>query len=143
MKASGKCKDLIKKYEGCELEAYKCPAGIWTVGYGHTDANVTSGTVITQEEADKLFDKDILKFEKAVTRMVKTIINQNQFDALVSFAFNLGSGALLNSTLLKKLNSGDKQGAANEFDRWVYGNNKTKLEGLVRRRKEEKELFLS
>ena len=142
MKASGRCKDLIKKYEGCKLEAYKCPAGIWTIGYGHTDSNVTSGTIITQDEADELFNKDILKFEKAVSHMVKTTINQNQFDALVSFAFNLGNGALLNSTLLKKLNSGDKQGAANEFDRWVYSNNKTKLEGLVRRRKEEKELFL-
>ena len=101
MKASGRCKDLIKKYEGCKLEAYKCPAGIWTIGYGHTDSNVTSGTIITQDEADELFNKDILKFEKAVSHMVKTTINQNQFDALVSFAFNLGNGALLNSTLLK------------------------------------------
>lgn len=142
MKASGRCKELIKKHEGCRLEAYKCPAGIWTIGYGHTDGSVTSGTTITQEEADKLFNQDIKKFEKAVTHMVKTTINQNQFDALVSFAFNLGIGALQNSTLLKKLNNNDFTGAANEFDRWVYGNNKTKLEGLVRRRKEEKELFL-
>ena len=142
MKISNKGKDLIKKYEGCRLEAYKCPAGIWTIGYGHTDGNVTSGTIISQEQADKLFNQDIKKFEKGVGQMVKVIINQNQFDALVSFAFNLGLGALQNSTLLKKLNTKDYQGAANEFDRWVYGGGK-KLEGLVRRRKEEKELFLS
>lgn len=142
MKASGRCKELIKKYEGCRLEAYKCPAGIWTIGYGHTGQDVFEGKIITQQEVDKLFNKDILKFEKAVSRMVKTTINQNQFDALVSFAYNLGIGALQNSTLLKKLNNNDFTGAANEFDRWVYGNNKTKLEGLVRRRKEEKELFL-
>ena len=142
MKISNKGKDLIKKYEGCKLEAYTCPAGIWTIGYGHTDSNVTSGTIISQEQADKLFNQDIKKFEKGVGQMVKVIINQNQFDALVSFAFNLGLGALQNSTLLKKLNTKDYQGAANEFDRWVYGGGK-KLEGLVRRRREEKELFLS
>ena len=142
MKISNKGKDLIKKYEGCKLEAYKCPAGIWTIGYGHTDGNVTSGTIISQEQADKLFNQDIKKFEKGIGQMVKVLINQNQFDALVSFSFNLGLGALQNSTLLKKLNTKDYQGAANEFDRWVYGGGK-KLEGLVRRRKEEKELFLS
>ena len=142
MKISNKGKDLIKKYEGCKLEAYKCPAGIWTIGYGHTDANVTSGTKITQEQANKLFNQDIKKFEKGVEQMVKVLINQNQFDALVSFSFNLGLGALQNSTLLKKLNAKDYQGAANEFDRWVYAGNK-KLEGLIRRRREEKELFLS
>ena len=142
MKISNKGKDLIKKYEGCKLEAYKCPAGIWTIGYGHTDGNVTSGTIISQEQADKLFNQDIKKFEKGVGQMVKVLVNQNQFDALVSFSFNLGLGALQNSTLLKKLNTKDYQGAANEFDRWVYGGGK-KLEGLVRRRREEKELFLS
>lgn len=142
MKISNKGKDLIKKYEGCELEAYKCPAGIWTIGYGHTGQDVFEGKIITQQEADSLLSKDLTRFEKFLNRVIKVPINQNQFNALASFTYNLGMGALQNSTLLKKLNNNDFTGAANEFDRWVYGGGK-KLEGLVRRRKEEKELFLS
>lgn len=142
MKVNFVGKDLIKKYEGCKLEAYKCPAGIWTIGYGHTGQDVFEGKTITQQEADSLLSKDLTRFEKFLNRIIKVPINQNQFNALVSFTYNLGIGALQNSTLLKKLNNNDFIGAANEFDRWVYAGGK-KLEGLVRRRKEEKELFLS
>ena len=141
MKVNFVGKDLIKKYEGCKLEAYKCPAGIWTIGYGHTGQDVFEGKTITQQEADSLLSKDLTRFEKFLNRIIKVPINQNQFNALASFTYNLGMGALQNSTLLKKLNNNDFIGAANEFDRWVYANGK-KLEGLIKRRKEEKELFL-
>lgn len=142
MKVNFVGKDLIKKYEGCKLEAYKCPAGIWTIGYGHTGQDVFEGKTITQQEADNLLSKDLTRFEKFLNRIIKVPINQNQFNALASFTYNVGMGALQNSTLLKKLNNNDLIGAANEFDRWVYANGK-KLEGLIKRRKEEKDLFLS
>lgn len=105
--------NLIKSFEGCKLKAYQDSAGVWTIGYGHT-SGVYSGMTITQ----------------------------NQFDALVSFTFNLGSGKLESSTLLKKLNQGNIADAANEFDRWVYADGK-KLNGLIARRAAEKELFLN
>lgn len=142
MKVNFVGKDLIKKYEGCKLEAYKCPAGILTIGYGHTGQDVFEGKTITQQEADNLLSKDLTRFEKFLNRIIKVPINQNQFNALASFTYNVGIGALQNSTLLKKLNNNDLIGAANEFDRWVYTNGK-KLEGLIKRRKEEKDLFLS
>lgn len=142
MKVNFVGKDLIKKYEGCRLEAYKCPAGIWTIGYGHTGQDVFEGKTITQQEADNLLSKDLTRFEKFLNRVIKVPVNQNQFNALASFTYNVGMGALQNSTLLKKLNNNDLIGAANEFDRWVYANGK-KLEGLIKRRKAEKELFLS
>ena len=140
MKTSNVGIELIKKYEGCVLKAYKCPSGVWTIGYGHTNG-VKSGMQITKVQALNYLKQDLSVYEKAVTNYVKVPLNQNQFDALVSFSFNCGSGALKTSTLLKKLNSCDYNGAANEFLKWNKSNGKV-LNGLVRRRQEEKELFL-
>lgn len=142
MNLSNNGKKLIKKYEGCRLKAYKCPSGVWTIGYGHTN-NVRPDDVITQDEAEELFLRDAEVFENAVNRLVKVALNQNQFDALVSFTFNFGYGikGLGGSTLLRLLNNSDYIGAARQFERWVYSGDKV-LEGLVKRRKEEKELFL-
>lgn len=141
MKTSQKGIDLIKKFEGCVLKAYKCPAGVYTIGYGHTN-NVRPDDVITQQDAEDLLKLDLAKFEAAVNSAVKVSLTQEQFDALVSFTYNLGAGNLQSSTLLKKLNAGDYAGAAEQFGKWVYAG-KTILEGLVRRRAAEKDLFLS
>ena len=140
MKTSDVGIELIKKYEGCILKSYKCPSGVWTIGYGHTNG-VKSGMQITKTQALDYLKQDLSTFEKAVTNYVKVPLNQNQFDALVSFSFNCGSDALKTSTLLKKLNSCDYNGAANEFLKWNKSNGKV-LNGLVKRREEEKELFL-
>ena len=140
MKTSNVGIELIKKYEGCVLKAYKCPSGVWTIGYGHTNG-VKSGMQITKAQALDYLKQDLSVFEKAVTNYVKVPLNQNQFDALVSFSFNCGSGALKTSTLVKKLNSCDYNGAANEFLKWNKSNGKV-LNGLAKRREEEKELFL-
>ena len=140
MKTSDVGIELIKKYEGCILKSYKCPSGVWTIGYGHTNG-VKSGMQITKAQALDYLKQDLSTFEKAVTNYVKVPLNQNQFDALVSFSFNCGTGALKTSTLLQKLNSSDYNGAANEFLKWNKSNGKV-LNGLVKRRKEEKELFL-
>ena len=140
MKTSDVGIELIKKYEGCYLKAYKCPAGVWTIGYGHTNG-VKSGMVITKDQAVTYLKNDLITYERAVNSYVKVPLTQNQFDALVSFSFNCGTAALKHSTLLKKLNSGYYDGAANEFTKWNKSNGKV-LNGLVRRRQEEKELFL-
>ncbi|MDD6387620.1 MAG: lysozyme [Bacilli bacterium] len=140
MKTSNVGIELIKKYEGCVLKAYKCPSGVWTIGYGHTNG-VKSGMQITKAQALNYLKQDLSIYEKAVTNYVKVPLNQNQFDALVSFSFNCGTGALKTSTLLQKLNSSDYNGAANEFLKWNKSNGKV-LNGLVKRREEEKELFL-
>lgn len=132
--------ELIKKFEGCVLKAYKCPAGVWTIGYGHT-AGVKEGQTITNKEAEELLKKDLATFETYVSNLVTVAINQNQFDALVSFCYNLGPGNLKTSTLLKRINASDFYGAAEQFDRWVYAGGK-KLSGLVKRRSAEKTLFL-
>lgn len=137
--------DLIKSFEGCYLKAYKCPAGVWTIGWGTTEpidgVKPHEGMVITQKQADELLIKNLKAYENAVNEYVTYSINQNQFDALVSFAYNCGNGALKTSTLLKKLNAGDVHGAANEFLRWNKANGKV-LNGLTRRREAERKLFL-
>lgn len=137
--------DLIKSFEGCYLKAYKCPAGVWTIGWGTTEpidgVKPHEGMVITQKQADELLIKNLKGYENAVNEYVTYSINQNQFDALVSFAYNCGNGALKTSTLLKKLNAGDVHGAANEFLRWNKANGKV-LNGLTRRREAERKLFL-
>ena len=132
--------ELIKSHEGMRLEAYQCPAGVWTIGYGHTK-DVKPKQIIDTRQAVELLKEDLKECEDVVNGCTKVPLNQNQFDALVSFVFNLGSGALKSSTLLKKLRQGDYEGAANEFTRWVFAGNK-RLPGLVIRRQEEKELFL-
>lgn len=145
MKISKAGVDLIKSFEGCQLKAYKCPAGVWTIGWGTTEpingVNPHEGMVITQQQADELLINNLKGYEDAVNKYVTYRINQNQFDALVSFAYNCGNGALKTSTLLKKLNAGDVQGAANEFLRWNKANGKV-LNGLTRRREAERKLFL-
>lgn len=133
---------LIKKWEGLKLEAYlPTPNDVWTIGWGHTKG-VRPGMKITRSKAQELFRKDIEWAENAVNRLVKVGLTQNQFDALVSLTFNIGETAFARSTLLRKLNTGDYQGAAEEFPRWVKQKGKT-LRGLVRRRAEEMEVFLS
>lgn len=133
--------ELIKSFEGLELEAYLCPADIWTIGYGHT-GNVKEGDSITKAEAEALLDKDLQTFRNGVKRFVKVPLNENQFGALVSFAYNLGLGSLQNSTLLKMLNAGDYTGAADQFLRWNKSGGKV-LTGLVRRREAERAVFLT
>ena len=139
MKISASGLALIKHFEGCKLKAYKCPAGVWTIGYGSTGSHVKEGMVITQQEADNLLFSDVEKFERQVDSLGISL-KQYQFDALVSFAFNLGFGSLLKSTLLKKMNAGDFNAAALEFLKW----NKAKgvvLSGLTKRREAEMRLF--
>lgn len=131
--------DLIKQFEGLYLKAYRCPAGVPTIGYGHT-AGVAMGQTITQQQADDYLRRDVRQFERAVARLVTVPLTQGQFDALVSFAFNLGEGALAQSTLLRLLNAGDYAGAAAQFDRWNKAGGRV-LPGLVRRRAAERALF--
>jgi len=139
MKTSDKGINLIKKYEGFVPTAYRCSADKWTIGYGHT-LNVKSTDVITLDEAERFLKQDIEFAEKEVNRH-NLDINQNQFDALVSLTYNIGSGAFNNSTLLKKLNKGDYQGAADQFLVWNKAGGKV-MKGLVRRREAERALFL-
>ena len=108
--------DRIKKFESCRLTAYQDAAGVWTIGYGHT-GSVYAGMQISQEQAGDLLKADLKRFEAAVNRYVTGALTQGRFDALVSFTFNVGEGALKKSTLLKKMNAGDMDGAAREFDR--------------------------
>ena len=141
MRISEKGINLIKKFEGLRLEAYLDSVDIPTIGYGHT-RGIKLGQTITQEQADAFLEEDIHEFELAIQRLVHVNLTQNQFDALVSFTFNLGIGSLKQSTLLKKLNAGDITGAANEFNRWTYAGGK-KLTGLVKRRSAERLMFIS
>ena len=136
---------LIKESEGCVLKAYPDPASggdPWTIGYGHTGSDVRPGKVIDQAEADRLLDEDVDLFERGVIRLVNVDLTQGQFDALVCFAFNLGLGALQQSTLLKLLNAGDYEGAAKQFARWDKAAGKV-MAGLTKRRQAESELFLA
>lgn len=134
---------LIKHFEGLYLKAYLCPARVWTIGYGHTglehnDGTVKAGREITEEEAERLLVEDLRKVERNVKALVKMPLTQQQFDALVSFQFNLGKlGA---STLLKLVNLGDASAAAAQFPRWVYADG-NRLKGLVRRRAAERAHF--
>ena len=134
-------KELIKKWEGCKLVAYLCPAGIPTIGYGHTK-DVKLGDLCTQEQAEEWLREDMQEAEVGIKRCLTIPISRNQMEALVSFVFNLGIGNLRQSTLLKYLNQGEYEQAANQFVRW----NKSKgqvLEGLTNRRLDEKQLFLT
>ena len=141
MEISEKGINLIKNFEGCHLKAYICPAGKWTIGYGHTGKDIKEGLVITQEQAEHYLHNDVIIHSANVSRLVKRPLTQNQFDALVSFEYNVGYGNFASSTMLKLLNKGAYKLAAEQFDRWVFANKK-KLEGLVKRRQAEKELFL-
>ncbi|MEO1590268.1 MAG: lysozyme [Cyanobacteria bacterium J06632_22] len=131
---------LIKSFEGLRLTAYQDAVGVWTIGYG-TTRNVRRGMRITREQAEAFLKEDLNRFEKAVNDAVKVPINDNQFSALVSFTYNVGAGALRSSTLLKKLNRRDINGAANELPRWNKAGGRV-LAGLTRRRNAERALFL-
>jgi len=141
MTFSSKCRALTKESEECVLHAYQDPVGIWTIAWGYTHG-VFPGQTCTQEQADAWLDEMLTKAAMAVMSMVHVPITQGQLDALTDFVYNLGSGSLLHSTLLAKLNAGDVQGAAEEFGKWVHARGKV-LPGLVTRRQKEKELFLS
>lgn len=135
---------LVKFYEGLYLKAYIDPVGVLTIGYGHTGPDVFEGQVISEQQAEDLLVKDLAHHEAFVEGVVTVPLNDNQRAALTSFAFNVGNGSLRDSTLLKKLNAGDVEGASNEFTRWVHGTVngvKTVLPGLVKRRASERALF--
>jgi lysozyme len=140
VKPSQKCVDVVKSFEGFRTYAYLCPANIWTIGYGSTK-NVKKGDTITKDEAEKLLLSELEDFSAKILPSITTNLNQNELDSLVSFSYNVGVSAFKNSTLLKKLNKGDKSGAAAEFLKWNKANGK-ELKGLTRRRQCERQLFL-
>lgn len=146
MQTSDKGISLIKQFEGCKLTAYQDSVGVWTIGYGWTQPvdgkPIRAGMTIKQETAERLLKTGLVSYESDVSRLVKVGLTQGQFDALVSFTYNLGARSLSTSTLLRKLNSGDYAGAANEFLRWNKAGGKV-LNGLTRRREAERALFLS
>jgi len=143
MKISQAGLDLIKRFEGCKLEAYRDAVGIWTIGYGHTGPNVHDGLKITQAQADAILAQDVSRFASGVAANVNVALTQSEFDALVSFAFNVGLGAFRSSTLLKLLNdNADRTVVASQFLRWNKAGSKV-LDGLTKRRNAEKALFLS
>lgn len=140
MKASDACVQLIKTFEGLSTTAYKCPAGVLTIGYGHT-RGVEKDQVITEKQATALLMSDLAAVGAGVERILGDItVTQNEFDALCSFAFNLGTGNLRKSTLLKQLKAGDRNAAAQEFLKWNKAGGRV-MPGLTRRRKAEKRLF--
>lgn len=141
MKTSDSGLGLIKEYEGLKTKAYLCPAGVPTIGYGHTQG-VAMGDVCTEQQATDWLKEDCAVAELTVNTNVKVALTQGQFDALVSFVFNLGAGNFVKSTLLKKLDAGDYAGAAEEFGKWINVNGEPSS-GLSRRRAAEIALFLS
>lgn len=140
MKASEQIKNFIKAHEGLRLATYRCPSGVYTIGYGHTGPGVTPGKTITRQQADELFDKDISSFEDSLNAHLSArglAPSQRQYDALLSFTYNTGIHNLLASTLWKKFCTDPADSTiAGEFRRWVYGGGK-KLPGLVKRRHAE------
>jgi len=166
-KVNNACIELVKRFEGFGLikndryQIYVCPANIFSIGWGRALCHPVTGrhlrsTIpgdkeiadsifpggITMKEAEELLHSDLASFSKQVSRLIKVDVNDNEFGAITSFAFNVGSGNLASSTLLKKLNANDKEGTSNEFWKWRRANGEI-LDGLVRRRKAEKELFLT
>lgn len=137
--------NLIKGFEGKRLVAYDDGVGVWTIGYGTikypNGVRVKKGDTCTDAQAESYLKNDLVKFESAINRLVKVPLNQNQFDALASFTYNLGETNLSKSTLLKKLNAKDYKGAADQFLVWNKAGGRV-LTGLVRRREAERNLFL-
>jgi lysozyme len=132
---------VIRHYEGCSLKAYQDIVGVWTIGYGDTE-NVNPGMVITQQEAEERLTRRLRReFEPGVRAVVNEPIQQGQFDAMVSLAYNIGVSAFANSTLVKLFNAGDVQLAADQFPRWDKAGGKS-VKGLRRRRAAERALFL-
>ena len=139
MKPSNECIELVKQFEGFESEAYLCPANVWTIGYGRT-RNVKEGDVITELQAERDLLEELVEFGEQVLRVVDVELTQKEFDALTSWTYNLGVGNLQSSTLLKKLNAGDKNSVPSEMLRWNKASGKV-LEGLTRRRQAEADLW--
>ena len=138
-------RDLIKKFEGCKLKAYKCPAMLWTIGYGNTfypdGTKVKEGDVITQQKAEEIFDVLLNDFAAKVDALVKLNVTANNFSALVSFTWNVGVSNFRRSTLLRKVNANPKDPSIRaEFMKWTRANDKV-LNGLVRRREAEAKLY--
>ena len=131
---------LVKDFEGLQLTAYRCPAGVLTIGYGHTGPEVVPNLTITLDKADSFLRADLRFAEWGVRTYSKVPLTQGQYDALTDFAFNLGIGALRDSTLMKKVNARDFEGAAAEFGKWVHGGGRV-LPGLIKRRAAEVALF--
>lgn len=146
MTVSTKGIDLICSFEGLRLTAYDDGVGVWTIGFGTikypNGVRAKRGDTCTLEQAKSYMKYNLIEFEHTVNSLVKVPLNQNQFDALVSLTYNIGSGALKSSTLLKKLNLSDYKGAADQFDVWVNAGGK-RMQGLANRRAKEKSLFLS
>lgn len=143
MNISEKGKNLIKSFESLRLQSYHCPAGILTIGYGHT-GNVKIGDNISLKQADCYLMQDLYQAEKAINQMVKVDLTQNQYDALCSLVFNIGTGNFSKSTLLTKLNTGDYEGASKQFMVWIKNRVNGELvisKGLCNRRYKERELF--
>lgn len=128
--------DLIKRFEGFSATPYLCPAGYWTIGYGHVLKSRTNGTSITELQAEALLLQDVKNTEGDVRRLIPVALTQGQFDALASFTYNLGAGALQRSTLRQKILRGEHENAVLEFQKWVYAGGR-KLPGLVKRRAQE------
>ena len=131
--------EMIKHFEGLELNAYQCAAGVWTIGYGHTK-DVQKGMVISEDTANEMLVEELNEYENYINTLVNVELNQNQFDAMVSWVYNLGGGNLKASTLLKVLNAGDYAGVPAQMMRWNKAGGKV-LEGLTRRRQAEADLF--
>lgn len=148
MKASDSIKAFIKQCEGLRLTAYRCPSGVWTIGYGHTGTDVSPGKQISKAEAERLFEADVARFEAELGAVVSHLgLRQGQYDALLSFAYNVGMRSLLASTLWRKVQAdADDATIPAEFSRWVYGTQggrKVKLPGLIKRRAEEARRYAS
>ena len=140
MKISENGKSLIKKFEGCELESYQDSVGVWTIGFGHTKG-VRQGQSITKDEALAMLDEELIEYQEYVEKLVEVPLNQDQFDALVCWVYNLGPTNLATSTLLYKLNKGQYDDVPSEIKRWNKAGGEV-LKGLVRRREAEALLFL-
>lgn len=142
MKASNRIKEFIKQHEGLRLRSYLCPAKVWTIGYGHTGADVVRDMTITHAQAERLFEADLAAFEADLApRVAPLSLSQGQYDALLSFAYNVGIRALLTSTLWRKVKANvNDPTIADEFKRWVYAGG-VKLPGLINRRKGEAKIW--
>ena len=139
MKASNRAYEMIKRFEGYRFKSYLCAGGKCTIGYGHTK-DVKPYRTITHDQALKYLSEDIEDVEKALSTLVKVKLNQNQYDSLVSFVFNVGTGAFSSSTLLKKLNNNDFESVPKELRKWIFAGGKACV-GLKKRREAEAILF--
>tara|TARA_B110000483_G_scaffold27715_1_gene33519 strand:+ start:453 stop:881 length:429 start_codon:yes stop_codon:yes gene_type:complete len=139
MKISKDGLQLIKDFEGLELSAYKCAAGVWTIGYGHIKG-VQEGMSISEARANEMLNEELTEYENYINKGVTVPLSQCQFDAMVSWVYNLGNGNLSSSTLLKVLNSGDYAGVPAQMLRWNKAGGKV-LAGLTRRRQAEADMF--